>query len=250
MNRAAWFALLGSGALAGSTFALSAANARQAPPDARPRFVPPVQPVVLTRTLVRDLADGKHIVTRRSWQLTFRTTADGYLVDGALIDSQVEAPPALAALARIEQLRPDGGLFPLPLDAAGLIVAPSPGTSAAVDTARTAAEQSISRSALAPAERGQAQSLLVAVALAAQRSAATWPADLFVPGNRHREDRREIDTGVGGAGWVTVTVDAQSQPGDGLPRLTARQVVTEIGGNRRVSAEQWAIAQRTPDRAR
>ena len=245
MNRTAWTALLGGAAVVGPAAVLAAT-----PPGPAEAFVPPQQPVVLTRTLVRDLANGKHIVTQRSWQLSFRRDGAGYAVDAALIDSRVEAPPELAALAQIERLRPDGALFPLALDAAGMIVAPQPGSSTAghadarIGAARDAAAGSITRSALAPAQREQAQSLLAAVAAAAARGIAEWPVDVFVPRDGHREDRRDFDTGVGGAGSVTVVVDTHARSGESSLGRTSRRVVTRIGSDRRASEEQWALVPR------
>ena len=238
MKRAAWFALLG-----GTALALPGTRVLAAAPAVSARFVAPARPMVLTRTLVRALADSRRIVTRRTWQLAFRQTATGYVVDGVLVDSQVDAPPQLAALARIERERPDGGLFPLTLDSAGLIAAAtSPDTAASVAAARGAAAQSIAGSALAASDRGQAHDVLGALAAAAQQGAFTWPRDLFLLGSRHREDRRDIAAGTGQAGSVTVIVDVREPVDGALPRQISRRVVTRIGSHEQSSEEQWSLA--------
>ena len=237
MKHAAWFALLAGPAL---IFPATAVFSRPST-----RFVPPAQPMVLTRTLERALADGKRIVTRRSWELTFRRTADGFAVDGALLDSQVEAPPGLAALAQIERTRTDGALFPLLLDADGIIQVPaSAGDAAPVITARESAAQIITHAPMGSAEREQAQTLLAAVAAAALRSASNWPADLFIPRDLHREDRREIETGTGETGSIVVITNMRVQSAGALLEHASRQVVTQVGNDRRTSEEQWALVPR------
>ncbi len=237
MKRAAWFALL-----AGPAMALPASTAVA---RTTPGFVPPGQPMVLTRTLERALADGKRIVTRRSWELSFRRTADGYVVDGALLDSQVEAPPALAALAQIERTRSDGTLFPLLLDASGMIQPPAPAANTVpVVAARESAARIITAASMAPAERGQAQSLLAAVAAAALHTASSWPTDLFVPRQVHREDRREIATATGESGSIAVVTEMRVGAAGALLEHASRQVVTQVGGDRRTSEEQWALVPR------
>lgn len=237
MKRAALLALL-----AGPAMALPASTVVA---RTTPAFVPPAQPMVLTRTLERALADGKRIVTQRSWELSFRRTADSYVVEGALLDSQVEAPLALAALAQIERTRSDGALFPLLLDASGIIQPPTAAANTApVVAARESAAKIITAAPMAPTERSQAQTLLVAVAAAALQSASSWPTDLFVPRDLHREDRREIATATGEAGSIAVVTTMRVVPAGDLLEHASRQVVTQVGGDRRTSEEQWALVPR------
>src|SRR3546814_3766672 len=60
----------------------------------------PLGTLVLTRTIVRDLADGKQIVVERAWQVSFAHQLPGILVTGRQISAAVDAPPALAELDR------------------------------------------------------------------------------------------------------------------------------------------------------
>ena len=86
-------------------------------------FAPPEgEPMLLTRTLRRELSDGKAIVATRRYRVSFARSDSGWTVDGLLIASEIEAPPSLAALASIEQQRPDDALFPIRLDAGGVIL--------------------------------------------------------------------------------------------------------------------------------
>ena len=75
-------------------------SAREA--TATATFAPPQSSLVLTRELRRPLADGKEVVTRRSYEIAIVHDGDGYRVDGRLIDVEVDAPPALRALSTLE----------------------------------------------------------------------------------------------------------------------------------------------------
>ena len=89
-----------------------------APPDA---FAPPSTPLILTRTLYRDLPGGGKIVVTRQYAVHFSADGDGYRLDGQLLDTAVQVPERLSALAEVERRRPDSGLFPAYLDRQGLI---------------------------------------------------------------------------------------------------------------------------------
>ena len=103
-------------ALAAFSTPAPASEQRSAP------FNPPMSPLLLTRSLHRPLPDGKAVVTRRSYEVRISRNAGGFIVEGRLIDCQVEAPPSLAAIAEIERRRPDNGLFPIMLDHRGMIL--------------------------------------------------------------------------------------------------------------------------------
>jgi hypothetical protein len=90
-------------------------------------FAPPVdKPMLLSRTLVRELGGGATIVATRRYRVVFHRTEAGWRIDGALVASEIDAPAALSALAAIERGRPDDGLFPILLDPAGRIVPKAP----------------------------------------------------------------------------------------------------------------------------
>ena len=103
-RRAVWLA--GAAAI----MPVGAAGAAEPPAQAEQpaAFVPPDAPMVLTRSLRRSLPGGAEIRTSRSYSIRFVREADGYRVEGALIDVAVDAPPALAALATLERARGDG----------------------------------------------------------------------------------------------------------------------------------------------
>lgn len=214
-------------------------------------FSPPLDPLVLTRTLWRSLHDGREIRVERRYAVRIRAHGDGFVVDGELIGSSVDAPPQLGALARIEQHRTEPGLFPLLLDRSGRIVTPHAGSGA--DAAAKGAAISQGRGLLAaagiPAQaRQQAQALLAPV-MAAAGAGSAWPTDLFNPPADRRSERRSLalpgDSQEGDShGEVTVTIAVDGRRDGTVPRSVERTVVTMLDGTRRVSREVWTITPR------
>lgn len=209
-----------------------------------PQFRAPAGPHVLTREVTRTLGDGKQIVSRRRYAIRFEPIADGTRVDGDLIGVEVDAPAEMAALAEVERSRPDNGLFPLVLDAAGVIVA-RPAAARSVDDARaqTAMAAYLQRQDLTDTQRAAA--LTTATRLQAQAGATgnTWPADLFRPVATPRQEQRELPLPEDRAGRITATIEASGGP-DGLLAWLERRVVTEIAGTARHSIERWSLEPR------
>jgi len=215
-----------------------------APMAAPAAFAPPCgQPLLLSRTIVRELADGKAIVATRRYRVTFTRLDAGWRLDGELVASEIDVPPPLAALAAIEKARPDEGLFPIMLDSAGLIVSSASGgpqERAAVEKAAALAarKRSGGSSPIAP-------EILAAIAKAAADGSAgrtPWPRALFVPGALSGASEQRVPLADGGEG--VVRVELASAPAAGLATMgsASRRVVTEIGGTRRVAREEWTLA--------
>ncbi len=112
--------LAGIAAILPSTMAVSAIGTSLSAPAVH--FAPPSDPIMLTRTVWRSLYDGKEIVSRRRYAIQFVPHGDGFAVTGTLVESTIDAPPALAALAEMERRRADATLFPMRLDANGQMV--------------------------------------------------------------------------------------------------------------------------------
>lgn len=221
---------------------LSPLMAEPNPATVAPAFDPPATPLVLTRTLWRSLRDGQEIMVRRSYEVRFVRNAEGFRLDGQLIDTAVDAPPALALLAEIERTRPDQGMFPMQLDTRGQIVAPpgrvSAGVShrAALDQART-----ILASAAMDGEARRQGEQLARTVLESAVGAASWPSDLFSPQARSRFETRSLTLDGGQQAEIEVSVDVQL-PGDGaLPGTVERRVATRIEGSSRLSREVWTL---------
>lgn len=209
--------------------------------QAQARFAPPSIPLVLTRTLYRELSDGKQVVVTRRYAIRFSPDGDGFRVDGTLIDATVEAPPFLARLAELERQRPDTGVFPALLDESGMIRSSTvtPLDSQTRKQAMTSARTVIAE-APAPSEaRRETGALLGQVANGAGGSG--WPVFLFNPGLAERVERRQMALPDGGRGEVEVRIRVQGlQPG-GLPQRLERVVVTRLAGTERTSREVWTI---------
>jgi hypothetical protein len=234
VSRAAW--LLGAAAI----LPVAAIGAAQASPAAS-AFIPTPAPLLLTRTLRHVLHDGNAVVSRRSYRVRFVADHGGFRIEGALADVAVEAPPGLEALAQLERRRPDTGLFPMRLDAAGAIVpTPDAPPSAEQRQALELAAGQIARMGLAASETGQAQAFVSR--LQAQPHRTVWPRDLFHPRPGARREERTIPLANGLRGQVTTEIEASADPATGLLGAFRRKVTTELDGNTRVVIEEWTLA--------
>jgi hypothetical protein len=197
-------------------------------------FSPPLdRPMLLSRTLVRELADGKAIVATRRYRVAFHRSEAGWRIEGVLVASEIDAPPPLAALAAIERARPDDGLFPILLDGAGRIV-----TRPEAPHDRGAIEQALASAAAARADPAFLAQLKAA---AAGGGMTRWPATLFLPGAEHHEESQEIPLPEGAPGVVRIELDRASPVGAATMARAERTVTTELGGTRRVARETWTL---------
>lgn len=233
----AWRAVLHAALLAGQgvlVFPVVAGPAREVE-----AFAPPSGcPLILSRTVRRELPGGAAIVATRRYRISFHPTADGWRVEGALVDSEIEVPPALAALAAIERARPDDGMFPILLDRSGKIVAePVAGMGReAVVGAVGAASKSAERS---PAAGFLAQ--VGAVAANPQGGITNWPEGLFLPHGMAGTSEQALALPDGSGGSVHVLLESAAAPGMATMGRAARTVVTEAAGTRRVAREEWTL---------
>lgn len=244
-RQAAWLA--GMAALLPLLGTTALADSADLTVQVQPRFVPPTTPLVLTRTLYRDLVDGKQVVVTRRYAIRFTPEGDGYRVDGTLIDASVEAPPSLARLAELERQRPDNGVFPAILDGQGIIRSTSASQLDPVTRQQMFghAQSVIAGSPASPMVRQETGALLGQVANGSTGS--NWPTFLFNPGPTERVERRRMTLPDGGQGEVEVRVRVQGlQPG-GLPQRLERVVVTRLAGTERTSREVWTIIPTPPE---
>ena len=237
----ALFALLcGAGAcdpaLAASPVAASITQDAFAPPVARP--------MVLSRTVIRDLPDGKQIIATRRYRVQFLRRDAGYKLEGTLIASEISAPEQLHTLAEMERTRPDDGLFPMDLDGSGLIVGGSeagPGDKQATETALHTLETML---ADAPSNAGveQDQNFLARLRMAvAGPLSAHWPAALFLPGSQLDRQERTFRLPDGSDGRFVSEVRRKTTSGSGTMNEAERRIVTSIGGEDSVALERWTL---------
>lgn len=231
-------ALLLAGAAAILPFIVLNAAATGAGLAASPAFAPPSSRMLLTRTLNSPLADGKEVVTRRTYEIVITPDGDGFRVDGTLVDCRVDAPPALAMLAEIERKRPDIGLFPMRLDARGMIVGGNtlPSTHA-VERAGHAVEQAFAQSPR-PEDAQEAGTFVRQVQ--DQHAITRWPSDLFRPAPGHRMNQQTLALPDGQDGKVIVEI--ATLPGSSRYATVERTVTTELGRTKRITREQWTLA--------
>ena len=222
---------------------LIASHAAAAPGGILQRFAPPSEPMVLTRTLVRTLRDGKEIVVRRSYAVRFTANGDGYLLEGHQIEASVDAPAKLASLADIERSRIDEDMFPIRLDAAGQIAAPQhkPGLkSPAHDAAVRQSHRLVDQSKLSPALKQEAHQQVTQLG-AASADGEDWPADLFSPLATDRTQRQRFALPDGGVDEVEVSIRIVGKADSGIPARVERTVTTVISGDSRISREVWTL---------
>lgn len=202
----------------------------------------PLGTLVLTRTIVRDLADGKQIVVERAWQVSFAHQLPGILVTGRQISAAVDAPPALAELAAIEQRRDTDAMFPIRLSGDGLIehvgMFEQP---ADIDAALQSALKMVARLPIGDDERARMRQTLSQLAAAGGSMIDSLPPDLFFPRSEAVHDRRQIGLPDGSLGEFELTYRAV--PAQGGPWLanSERQVLTRYAGQTRHSRESWSL---------
>ena len=246
MSRSPWRrGLRLAGHLAGAAVALVLTTAASPPPppaqQAAPAFRPPAGTMLLSRTLRRPLADGKAVVTTRRYEVCFVADGAGFRIDGKLVDVAVEVPPALEALAEIERRRPDAGMFPIRLDAQGMILPQDdPRDPEAMGKAVDEAKRQLGRSELNGLDMLEAQAFVER--FRTRPAMSPWPRDLFRPAEPETHLERNIPLPDGTQGMIRVDTEAAVLAPVGLLGSFRRTVTTELDGVRRISIETWTLA--------
>ncbi len=233
-------ALFLAGVAAALPSAAAFSEAMAAPSTNASSFAPTSNPLILTRTVWRELQDGKEIVARRRYAVRIMSDGAGFTVVGEQIDSAVEAPAALAALAEMERRRSEVSLFPMQLDANGQILAEQRGFDPAARSGSVrVAQQFVQASDMANADKVLTGSLIDQIAKAG--GIAQWPSDLFNPTRQNQQEIRCMALPGGMEGEVTISITVHGQLQGGLPRAVERMVVTKLEGTRKVTREQWTL---------
>lgn len=199
----------------------------------------------LERVLTRGLADGKSIVVTRHWGVAFEKTGPGALrITGKQTFAHVDAPASLQAISRIEARRDESDLFPLDLDAQGLIV------SSDRQGPISPLPDSVLAEAIAYAKARSANENVIAssrqfLADLSQRG-LDWmtglPRDLFYPAPRDRRAEREIVLADGTAGTVAMHELVQADAASGLMTRYYREATTKTETMSRTGSETWSLA--------
>ncbi|HEU4650552.1 MAG TPA: hypothetical protein VFS49_03975 [Croceibacterium sp.] len=206
-------------------------------------FAAPTGPMLYTRRLERELADGTWLVVSRSFAVRFLPEGDGFRVVGEQVGVEVDAPEQLATLAQLERERVETALFPLQLDSTGAIRSvPRAAPSEQLDQAVREVTARIAQLNRPAADREALQAFVETVHRSAGELVTELPRDLFAPADVPREESRTLTLPGGEIGRVRVTFSAQRAADGGLMRTARREVVTEVSGDVRHTIESWTLA--------
>ena len=200
--------------------------------------------MLLSRTVIRELADGKQIVVKRSFRVQFVVSADGFVLTGTPIAVSVDVPPVLAQLGELERRRSDSGPFPILIDRQGHI-STAANSAAAGAGVRLGAKQTatglIQGGALPDETKRDAVQLLGT--MAADPRSSPWPTDLFVAHDGERRQLRSVALADGSLGEIEVLLRVGKRLPCGMPAVFERVITTQLAGTRRVSREVWIFEQ-------
>ena len=201
----------------------------------------PDEPVQLQRVLMRSLGAESSITVSRTWECRFASTAEGARIEARQIAVDVQAPAGLAALAQLERKREVTGLFPMTLDATGMMTGWAGGT-ADLQTAVAAARRIIESRELDGPSMQHASRYVADMGRIAADLVSQVPRDLFFPEPGEKRQERALDLPGGGKGHYELIISARACAQSGLLERSDRRIVTRIGDSLRTSSERWSIA--------
>ena len=206
------------------------------------RFSPPSSPMVLSRTVFRELSGGQQVVVQRRFRVQFVPGGDGFILNGVPLDVSVEVPPSLARLGELERQRSDLGPFPIMVDGQGLIrsgpVNEDTNLLARKDS-QQAAHGLIETAAMPAVRKREGEQLLSQLAIDPRTS--PWPIDLFVASNGERRQHRSVALPGGDQGDIEVLLKVDKLLPCGMPASFERVITTQLAGTKRVSRELWKL---------
>ncbi|MEQ5788104.1 hypothetical protein J3454_09385 [Erythrobacter sp. NFXS35] len=199
--------------------------------------------MLLVREMVRELSGEATITVRRGWEVGFARQARGIVVSGTQVSATVEAPPHLGELARIEERRDTGAMFPILLAETGLIVSHGSASTAPADlsAALRTAEGVIARLTRSGARRDSLLRYLAEVHRAGASQFDTLPTDLFFPLAAPIRQVETVPLPEGLTGEITLLWEARAAPNARWLAEGERQIVTRIDGTERRSRERWSL---------
>lgn len=231
-------------ALAAATLTPGPARADQLGPEpGAGMFSPPSGAMILTRELRRSLSDGKAIITRRSYEIRIVPERGGFRVDGHLVSVDVDVPPRLMALALLERLRSDDGLFPIHLTTRGLIAEQQGAANIGNPQTRQLAESMIAKAPLPAGQRGDARSFITTLLAHPEIAGGHWPAELFHPMTGTRSDMRDYAMADGAPAHIRVSITAHGDGPGGLLQSFERVILTTASHSPpQESHERWTLS--------
>ena len=199
----------------------------------------------LTREIERQLVDGERLLVSRSWVIAFTPAlSSGWVVDGEQVAVSVDAPPALNALAKIEEQRETPEAFPIVLDQHGMIVLPGENNSSLdMHKVHLAAENIVSGRGGDLSDRTALVQFVLQLQDAANTIYSNFPRDLFFPAVEPQTRREVIALANGLEGEVEVSYAADVHAGSRLLRRSSRRIATRIAGEVLHSEERWSLGE-------
>lgn len=217
---------------------------------ARRGAIIPAGSFALTRVLSRGLIDGATIVVTRRWRIAFAAAGVGLTVRGSQIFADVAAPAMLAELAAIERGRSTAGLFPLALDAEGLIRDDERGgDDAALSRALDAGAVLVAELRLEAASHEDARAFMARLGGMSAGAVSRLPRDLFFPVPDRNVTVRKVALADGETGSVTVETAATVVAATGLMTSSERRITTHAGAGERITSERWMLVPDSPTNA-
>ncbi|MBV7265555.1 hypothetical protein [Erythrobacter ani] len=214
------------------------------PLHAKTPITAPQGPMLLKRRIERALRDGATLVIEREWEVRFAVQGQGIAIGGRQLSAHVEAPAALAALARIEEDRSTEAMWAILLAENGLIAAA--GTYTQKHDIDAAASQARSIIAKRP-ESADAKALHRTNIAQLQKAGGALldqlPPDLFFPASdTPREMTRKIEMAGGQTGRFIVRYVAKRARNNAWLAHAQRTIVTAIGDDERRSSDTWVMS--------
>lgn len=199
--------------------------------------------MTISRTVIRELSDGKQIKVTRRYAVQFEAEEGGYRLNGKLIDVKVEVPEIISGLAEIERKRDDSDMFPIHVDAQGAIrqgEGAGAGDPGLREEMRAKGSALLAASGVSPAVAEQGMRLVNRTLQA--KPGSPWPTDLFrIEPGEHRVSR-VVPLQGGAEGRIEVVTQVDALLPCGLPQTVKRTITTLLAGNRKVSHEIWSFA--------
>lgn len=205
-------------------------------------IAPPRTPMRYRREVSRNLVDGARLVARREFAISFAGHPEGFIVDGAQTAVEFVAPESLASFAALEKARAPK-IFPIALDSFGQIKGvPTHGSlDLMVDQAISEANTALSAAPLPEEERVELRHFFATIHRASEAITSEMPVDLFAPREEQNIVERHLKLPDGGIGKFTTRFSSQRDEATGLMREAARDIITTIGSEQRVTSEKWSL---------
>lgn len=202
----------------------------------------PEGPLRLTRRIERSLRDGGHVAVERSWEVEFAHQGQGIAVRGRQVHVAVDAPPALAQLAAIEEGRSTADMWPILLTGSGLIIAAGSGARADdISRAVRVASDMITARPVPAAQAEREIHYLTQLAKAGSTLLDRLPDDLFFPAEGPMHSVQKVDLPGGLVGEFELNYEARTAVGRRWLASARREVVTRLAGTWQSAREDWSL---------